>query len=160
VFSLKFQKRVHNTLFSLVITNAKPCVGVSSFVPTQDNFRKQLSAELRLHYPLIDADGTTQEDLSNFLYACELTPFLCYSTQHGSHAIILNEMSFQQTVQTLLACPYSDRVHIAMGIKRGYWFLDTKTHPFTREELKLYNLSTMRIERNVEPKLHQGNDKA
>lgn len=51
---------------------------------------------------------------------------LMYETKNGFHAIVFQRFPFKQAIIEMVKTPYIDLSHVAIGINRGYWFLETK----------------------------------
>lgn len=47
-----------------------------------------------------------------------------YETAHGFHAIVFVHLGFREAIQELVRTPYIDLQHVAIGVNRGYWFLE------------------------------------
>jgi hypothetical protein len=47
-----------------------------------------------------------------------------YETKHGFHAIVFVKLGFREAIKELVKTPYIDLGHVAIGINRGYWFLE------------------------------------
>ena len=102
------------------------------------------------HYPLFDCDNPTSLNALrkwiNRRYG--EYPVTSYRTPNGFHVILWMPSSFGHCCYILGdACEhgFSDRTHFALGVKRGYWFLqsyDTKVSPPKGLECRY-----MRIER-------------
>ncbi len=128
----------HFFLFSFNLARLRSAYGVCSYVP---------QTMRRLHYPLIDYDESDGKDL--FDYMRKEVPYasFCYPSRHGFHAIVFNAMSFYETAGFLSTCRFADKNHVAIGLKRGYWFLEQRNQPIPRVFLEKYPLTFMRIER-------------
>lgn len=66
------------------------------------------------------------------------TKITIYKTRGGFHAIVWKRFSFRKAVIELIKTPFIDLNHVAIGIKRGYWFLETLvlvTAPFNLRPL-------------------------
>ena len=50
---------------------------------------------------------------------------LWYTTPHGIHVIVFEKHSFKNAIRELVECPFIDLKWVAIGIKRGYWFLES-----------------------------------
>jgi len=48
-----------------------------------------------------------------------------YKTKNGFHAIVWKRYSFRDALKELVKTPFIDLRWVAIGIKRGYWFLET-----------------------------------
>jgi hypothetical protein len=101
-----------------------------------------------MHYPLFDCDGIRCGELVNYLREkYPTTPYIAYDTAHGCHAILLSPMPIFEMLQTVCLCPYTDKVHLSMGVKRGYLYLETKFMPKQFHKVVVQYMTPMRIER-------------
>lgn len=62
-------------------------------------------------------------------------------TPHGMHIIIGKQLRFTACARELLECPFVDTAWVAMGLLRGYWFLET------RVPVRFPHVTYMRVER-------------
>jgi len=92
------------------------------------------------HYLLFDCDDKFNFDwfLDHFK-----EPMVCYKTAHGHHVIVFKKVWFSAVPSALLECPFIDNAFVSIGIKRGYWFLESP--PFFT--VKHVQATIMRIER-------------
>ncbi len=85
------------------------------------------------HYLLMDFDvdeGKDKNKLAEKIWQNLRTRFpnadmLMYPTKHGFHAIVFQKFAFKQAIVEMVKTPYIDLGHVAIGISRGYWFLET-----------------------------------
>lgn len=70
-------------------------------------------------------------------------PIIMYKTKHGFHAIVFKRFGFRRAVEEMVKTPFIDLNHVAIGISRGYWFLETP-QPIPR---LTRDVEFMRIER-------------
>lgn len=113
---LRFYKKRFPFLFSVSISKLRYAYGVCSNVPNTE----------KLHYPLIDCDECENAPrLYDWLRSNCGEGFVFYPSKKGYHAIVFAKLSFPECAKFLTGCPYSDKSHVALGIKRGYWFLES-----------------------------------
>lgn len=99
---------------SILFISWKWRYGVSSKVVGSDN-----------HYLLFDIDTVDYVDFLLYFLKEHLDryPYIRYNTPHGIHCIVLWGNSFVDTAKMLLEAPCVDKTWVAIGLKRGYWFL-------------------------------------
>ena len=118
--------RIHNHLLFFYHKHIRKTYGICSRVKYSCN----------LHYLLFDIDmiaklHNTNEDIpmqdviSYFRAQYPYSKKLWYSTPHGIHVIIFEKHSFKNAIRELVECPWVDLKWVAIGIKRGYWFLES-----------------------------------
>ena len=111
--------RIHNHLLFFYHKHLRKTYGVCS--------RVRLSRDL--HYLLfdidIDKDTPVQYVISYFQAKYSYSKKVWYSTPHGIHVIIFEMHSFKNAIKELVECPWVDLKWVAIGIKRGYWFLES-----------------------------------
>jgi len=93
-------------LFNLTILKIRKAIGLTSFVP--NNPQK--------HWLLCDWDEKPHKGWINH---CDIF----YKTPHGYHGIKFSPHTLTETAQILLEWE-CDINHVALGLKRGYWFLE------------------------------------
>jgi len=73
---------------------------------------------------------------------------LCYmETPNGFHVIVWRRFNFRDATRELVSTPYIDLNHVAIGIKRGYWFLETRFPAVPVKKTQLPWVRYMVIER-------------
>lgn len=119
--------------------------GISSIVNNTNRAKISKCPTMQLHYTLLDIDQqpkqSTYDEIFDYLCETQDSPFIITQSKRGFHAIVFNALPFHKTAENMLSVPYCDRNFVAIGIKRGYWFLETYIPIF------LENLAYMRIER-------------
>jgi hypothetical protein len=70
---------------------------------------------------------------------------IMYDTENGFHVIVFKRFPFREALIELVKTPYIDLNHVCIGVKRGYWFLETKL-PIPLIDK---NVEFMKIERGV-----------
>jgi len=126
--------RIRNHLLLFYHYNIRKCVGISSKVKGSDD----------LHYLLFDIDNP--EDCQK---ACEwvhhnypsATIMYESSPNGGCHIFVFYKFSWRGLLNEMLYCPYIDLNWYALGIKRGYFFLET------RHKLAYPDVTYMRVDR-------------
>lgn len=122
-----FMAKYFPFFFRLELKRLRFAYGVTSNVPNSG-----------LHYLLFDCD--TKPDFDYFIQRYK-EPIVMYPSAHGWHVIVFQACSFSEAISKMAHCPFADKNHLAIGIKRGYWFLETYVPLFFKE------LKYMRIER-------------
>jgi len=141
---LRFIKKIFPFFFSLQISKMRYAYGISSIVPDTRQNNIFHNPRMQLHYPMFDCDDQDKaRDFEDYISATAEAAYILYPSKHGVHAIIFSPMPFQEVVSTLLACPYVDPSYVAIGIKRGYWFLENHV------PVESKRVTYMRIERTV-----------
>lgn len=113
-----------------------------------------LRSGFQTHHILLDFDSKNQMvelDVMNYIddrWKGEHVRY--YPTPNGFHVIVFKRHSFRRAVREMILTPHVDLMHVAMGMRRGYWYLDTwgKTGFDLPEGLEK-NLNWMKIERVV-----------
>lgn len=98
------------------------------------------------HYLLMDFDigeedvvksmsGVTKEGIMRAVWQNLQSRFpnadkLMYETKHGFHAIVFKQFPLKQAIIEMVKTPYIDLSHVAIGLSRGYWFLETCRIPY------------------------------
>lgn len=85
------------------------------------------------HYLLMDfdaEDGLSKEGLMEHVWSNLRQRFphddvYMYPTKHGFHAIVFRKFPLKHAIVEMVKTPYIDLKHVAIGIMRGYWFLET-----------------------------------
>lgn len=81
-----------------------------------------------LHHLLMDFDVKDQRIINlvweNLRRRFPNSDLFMYETAHGFHAIVFAHLGFREAIQELVRTPYIDLQHVAIGISRGYWFLE------------------------------------
>lgn len=126
---VKLRFRLANLLFFFDCFKVRWAYGVSSF--TKD--------DRKLHWLLFDIDDKTR--FAEVMRHYKQYNRYFYPTPNGYHVIVLKPCSLIEAARELLL--YSDPVHVAIGLRRGYWFLETHRIVLNRK------LCYMRIERNA-----------
>jgi len=93
-------------LFNLTILKTRKAIGITSFTPEDPT----------KHWLLCDWDDLPPEWAEKY---CDIF----YKTPHGYHGIIFEAHTLKETAQILLENE-CDVNHVALGLKRGYWFLE------------------------------------
>jgi len=122
-------KQLHLPPFLFVKT--RDAYGVKSVIPRTNG----------IHWLLFDCDNVSFEVSFRWAIAHYRNPVVAYPTPHGSHVIVFKPSTFNEAIGELLGNPYADINHVRIGIKRGYWFLETYI-PITQKQVQY-----MRIER-------------
>jgi len=79
------------------------------------------------HFLLFDIDNTDADiSLEWFYNTYKSYRKTFYITHNGFHAIVFKAQSFKNTIKEMLDCPYIDKTWVALGIRRGYFFLQTQ----------------------------------
>lgn len=101
-----------------------------------------------LHYLLFDVDDPLCVPMARryFHDRYYMEGYRCYSygtVSGGLHTIVLKAQDIYETAIEMLQCPFVDSAHVGIGLKRGYWFLNTY------QRISDSHLTYMRIERNA-----------
>ena len=110
--------RIHNHLLFFYHKHLRKTYGICSRVKHSCN----------LHYLLFDIDIPKKylyDALSYFRAQYPNSKKSWYSTPHGIHVIVFEKHSFKNAIRELVECPWVDPKWVAIGIKRGYWFLES-----------------------------------
>ncbi|MEM1562953.1 MAG: hypothetical protein QW734_07935 [Candidatus Bathyarchaeia archaeon] len=147
---MKVRFKVGRRVFAFYCFKVRRAYGVESRVKGNDG----------LHHLLMDFD-VKDERIINLVWENLRRRFpnadiFMYETAHGFHAIVFVHLGFREAIKALVCTPYIDLQHVAIGINRGYWFLENpqcipnaivKRHP---------DLSFMAIERVEDEGFAQG----
>lgn len=106
------------------------------------------------HIILIDVDSKTWDPLEieaicEFLYQND--KWTWYPTDHGFHIIVWRQCPKWEAIQEMLEFPGLDLGWMGIGLKRGYWFLETPRPLKIPKEMKGL-IQFMAIERGGEHK--------
>lgn len=135
--------RLKNKSFSLSLTffRKREVVGVNSKVPFAVK-----KGESREHYHLFDIDDALSPEFVDFWKreAMGDYPHYSYRSPRGVHIISFRRGAFPEVVERILRNPTTDQKWVGIGVKRGYFFLESYSLPpiWTRKQL-----SFMRIQR-------------
>jgi len=132
----------NNKIFlSFTIQKVRKAIGIYSI--TKSNPLK--------HYALFDLD-TKEKDkvLKSIRYmhkkCTKAQDFFICETKNGFHMIAFQKYTLIELGKLLLLCPNIDLSWLAIGLKRGYWFLENyKELPKPLQEM--YNLNYGEVER-------------
>ncbi|RLI42940.1 hypothetical protein DRO69_09845 [Candidatus Bathyarchaeota archaeon] len=97
------------------------------------------------HHLLLDVDCKSQDFLDYLKENYPNVPKIVYSTKNGYHGIIDLHLSLREVSKHIIRCPFTDINWFALGLKRGYWYLEYKTHPVFL--FNIPDLTFMRVER-------------
>jgi len=126
VFSLNLRLRLGNTILEIRAKRLREAIGIASFNRFDRN----------LHHALFDIDGGTKQlmealDYINLFYE----EWSVHKTPNGFHVVTYDKpTSFLDCANILMNCPNIDFTYVIVGLKRGYWFLETRDKivgPFT-----------------------------
>jgi len=109
----------HFRLTLNIMKTTKWRYGITSRVPGVPNY----------HWFLADLDTQCKRCLVEFedwLYGkLRSYQIIKYATKTGYHYIVFYALSFRQMIVLLADAPYVDEKWLRIGVKRGYWFLET-----------------------------------
>jgi len=110
------------------------------------------------HYLLMDFDSKDPKIMDmvwwNLRQRFPNADLYMYETKHGFHAIVFKRFSFRRAIEELVRTPYIDLNHVAIGIQRGYWFLENPQCIPYKLYAKHPDLEFMFIERVEDEGLH------
>jgi len=137
----KLSFKGHHLFFSLYFGFHRPSYGVSSIVKGSGY----------LHHYLLDCDCKNPDFLvwvkNNFNGITKVI----YETENGYHLLCDIHLSFRDMAKEIIKSPFVDINWFALGLKRGYWFLEFKPKNgklVSALNLKNFNdLTFMRVER-------------
>ena len=78
------------------------------------------------HYLLFDVDENVKGcDTALTWFKEKYGKIIWYPTHNGIHVIVLKPQAWVDTLKEMMDCPYVDLTWVALGIRRGYFFLQT-----------------------------------
>lgn len=138
---MKFRFKLFGRVFVFYCFKVRYAYGVQSRVEGSED----------LHYLLMDFDEKNPRIMSlvweNLRMRFPNSDIFLYETKHGFHAIVFAKFSFREAVKELVKTPYIDLNHVAIGISRGYWFLENPQCIPRKIWEKHPDLQFMKIER-------------
>ena len=129
--------RAFNHLFLAYHYKVSKVLGISSKIP-----------ESNCHNLLFDVDNVEEKDFGRimhyFVHHYNRNPFTWYRSNNGFHFIVFKPQTWRQTLKEMVGNPYVDLNWAALGIKRGYFFLQTRERVSAPEG---HALTYMRVDR-------------
>lgn len=115
----------------------RKAIGISSLYPENPEW----------HYGIFDID--TQEErerVETYLMKWYGRIDFAYETKKGLHYMVFSPNPFILTASIILGCPDIDLSWFAIGLKRGYWFIENYS-PIPKKLRLKYPIHYMKIDR-------------